>query len=178
MTGDLDEELDALEPLCHGAVVAGVSGGATLGLALAARGTPFSAAVLHEPAAGSLVPSLLDAVARAYREGGVEGFGRALYGPAWSLADAPPDHDAVARDLAMFRRFEPQAPGPGAGPVLLTVGGDSPPVRHEVHHTLMGALGVSGRTIAGARHAVHLESPQAFAALVLRAVSEGAAQGS
>ena len=57
-TGDLAAELAVLRPDCDGAVVAGVSGGATLGLALAAvpgpdGGVP-AAAVLHEPAAGSL----------------------------------------------------------------------------------------------------------------------------
>ena len=54
-TGDLATETAALRPSCAGAVVAGVSGGATLGLALAAAGVP-AAAVLHEPAVGSLLP--------------------------------------------------------------------------------------------------------------------------
>src|SRR5277367_2057036 len=67
-TGDLEAELDALAPLCAGAVVAGVSGGATLGLALAARGAGLAGALLHEPAAGSLLPGLLAPMARAYAD--------------------------------------------------------------------------------------------------------------
>ena len=172
MSGSLDVELTFLAPRCEGAWVVGVSGGATLGLALAARGLPIRGAVLHEPAAGSLVPGLLDAVSAAYRDGGVEGFGGALYGPAWSPADAPVDHDAVARDLAMFRGFEPQPPAASAGPVLLTVGELSPPVRHEVHDVLTGRLGVAGRVLPGARHAVHLETPGVFASAVTELVDQ------
>jgi pimeloyl-ACP methyl ester carboxylesterase len=171
MSGALHAELAFLEPLCAGAWVVGVSGGATLGLALAAEGVPMSGAVLHEPAAGSLVPHLLDAVAAAYRDGGVEGFGATLYGDAWSLDDAPADCDAVARDLAMFRGFEPRRPAGAAGPVLLTVGADSPAVRHEVHAALTTALGVEGQVLPAARHAVHLEAPETFARSVAAQIS-------
>lgn len=165
-TGDLDRELDALATLCEGAVVGGVSGGATLGLALASRGVPFHAAVLHEPAAGSLVPGLLDVVAAAYAAGGVPGFASTLYGPLWSPSDGPVDDAMVARDLAMFRGYEPAAPAAGAGPVLQTVGGDSPPVRHEVAEALTRELGLPGRVIPGVKHAVHLEAPTTFADLL------------
>src|ERR1700754_4648389 len=58
-TGDMTAEVAALRPSCAGAVVAGVSGGATLGLALAAAGVP-AAAILHDPAVFSLRPGLLD----------------------------------------------------------------------------------------------------------------------
>src|SRR4051794_8735239 len=170
-TGELELELDYLAALCDGAVVGGISGGATLGLALASRGVPIRAAVLHEPAAGSLVPGLLTPMAAAYASGGVDAFGTTLYGSNWSLADAPADLEAVARDLAMFRGFEPSPPAPDAGPVLLTVGGDSPPTRHEVHAALTSALSVPGRTIGGVTHAVHLDAPEAFAA-VLREVAD------
>jgi pimeloyl-ACP methyl ester carboxylesterase len=169
-SGDLETELDFLADLCEGAVVGGISGGATLGLALASRGVAFRTAVLHEPAAGSLVPGLLAPMAAAYGAGGVEAFATTLYGPRWSLADAPEDLDAVGRDLAMFRSYEPSAPAPGAGPVLLTVGGRAPPVRPEVQAALTSALGLQGRMIAGVSHALHLNSPGAFAA-VLRQVA-------
>src|SRR5438105_3244936 len=169
-TGELELELDYLAALCDGAVVGGISGGATLGLALASRGVPFRAAVLHEPAAGSLVPGLLGPMAAAYHTRGVEGFATTLYGPSWSPADAPADPDAVGRDLAMFRGYEPSAPGPGSGPVLLTVGGDSPPVRQEVQVALTTTLGVQARTIPGVTHALHLDAPEAFAA-VLREIA-------
>jgi pimeloyl-ACP methyl ester carboxylesterase len=170
-SGDLESEVAFLAPMCEGAVVGGVSGGATLGLALAAAGVPLHAAVLHEPAAGSLVPGLLDAVAAAYQAGGVVEFASSLYGPLWSAADGPDDDAAVARDLAMFRGYEPAAPADGAGPVLLTVGGDSPPIRHQVAAALTAVLGLPGRTIPGVRHAVHLEAPQLFAALLVEAAT-------
>ena len=125
-------------------MVAGVSGGATLGLALAAAGVP-AAAVLHEPAVGSLLPGLLDQVRAAYAEGGVPAFARALYGPAWTAAEAPADPGAVARDLAMFTRFEPAAPAPEAGPVIITVGERSPAVRHEAAARLADAVRLPGR---------------------------------
>lgn len=68
-SGDLETELAALAPLCAGAYVVGVSGGTTLGLALASRGVPMRAALLHEPAAGSLAPGLLTHVAAGLRTG-------------------------------------------------------------------------------------------------------------
>ena len=111
--GDLAAEVAALRDVCHGAIVAGVSGGATLGLALAAAGVAMRAALLHEPAVGSLYPGLLDQVRAAYQAGGVPAFASALYGPAWTAGEAPGDPGAVARDLAMFSVFEPSAPSRG-----------------------------------------------------------------
>jgi pimeloyl-ACP methyl ester carboxylesterase len=169
-TGDLAAETAALQSACAGAVVAGVSGGATLGLALAAAGVP-SAAVLHEPAVGSLLPGLLDRVRAAYAEGGVPAFARALYGPAWSAAEAPADPGAVPRDLAMFTSFEPAAPGTGAGQVIVTVGECSPAVRHRAATRLADRFGFSVEVIAGAGHAVHLTHPAAFAAVVSRVIA-------
>lgn len=162
-TGDLTAELAALAPLCRGAVVAGVSGGATLGLALAASGAGLAGAVLHEPAVGSLLPGLLGPMAAAYAEGGAPAFAAALYGPAWTPAEGPADPGAVARDLAMFRAFEPARPARGEGPVLLTVGALSPPVRHESVRRLGAAFGLPASVIPATAHAVHLENPAAFA---------------
>ncbi|MFI6933828.1 alpha/beta fold hydrolase [Streptomyces sp. NPDC050287] len=167
-TGSLDAEVEALTGLCAGAVVAGVSGGATLGLELAARGVAFRAAVLHEPAVGSLLPGLLAPVIDAYAAAGVPGFGRALYGPRWSPDDAGPDQEAVGRDLDMFRRFEPRAPAPGAGPVLITVGEHSPPARHEAARALAQNFGYPVEIVPGTGHAAHLEAPRAFAAIIRR----------
>lgn len=165
-SGDLDTELAAVASMCCGAIVAGVSGGATIGLALAARSTPMRAAVLHEPAAGSLAPGLLAHVAEGLRTGGVAGFGHALYGPGWSPADAPADPPAVSRDFAMFGAFEPTTVGPFAGPVLLTVGEYSTASRHQSVRALSAHLDVPYQVIPGARHAVHLDAPAAFAAVV------------
>ena len=167
-SGDLAAEVAALRPACEGAVVAGVSGGATLGLALAASGVPMAAALLHEPAVGSLLPGLLDDVRAAYDEGGTAAFGAALYGRAWTPAEAPAEAGAVRRDLAMFRAFEPAAPAQGTGPLVITVGECSPPPRHHSVRRLSAAFGLPVWQLPGARHAVHLDQPAVFAAAVHR----------
>jgi pimeloyl-ACP methyl ester carboxylesterase len=173
-TGDLETELAALEPLCAGAIVGGVSGGATLGLALAARDAGLAGALLHEPAVGSLLPGLLAPMAAAYESGGPHAFAATLYGPAWTPAEAPADLAAVGRDLAMFRAFEPAAPAPGGDRILLSVGADSPPVRHESVRRLSAACNLPVTTLPATAHAVHLENPAAFAE-ALRALAKSAA---
>jgi pimeloyl-ACP methyl ester carboxylesterase len=166
-SGDLDVEIAALADLCRHNIVVGVSGGATLGLELAARGIPLAAGVFHEPAAGSLAPGLLTHVAQGLRDGGVEGFGQALYGPSWSLDDAPDDPAIVAREFAMFSRFEPAPPGPAAGPLLLTVGAASPLSRRASVEALSRLMATPWTTVEGGAHTVHLECPGAFSAVVL-----------
>jgi pimeloyl-ACP methyl ester carboxylesterase len=71
----------------------------------------------------------------------------------------------------MFSAFEPAAPSPAAGPVVITVGECSPPVRHESVRRLAGRFGLPVWTVPGARHAVHLEHPVEFAAAVRRLAS-------
>ncbi|WP_243407819.1 alpha/beta fold hydrolase [Frankia canadensis] len=165
-SGRLSAEVAALWPLVDGAVYGGVSGGATLGLALLAAGAPLAGAVLHEPAVGSLLPGLLAPVAAAYAEGGVEAFGRALYGPAWTPAEAPPDPAAVDRDLSMFLEFEPLPLPARRGPVVVTVGATSPPVRHRAARLLHERFGLTVRVLPDCGHAAHLEAPAAFAHLL------------
>ena len=171
-SGDLSVELAALAPSAEGAVVVGVSGGATLGLALACASSHLAGAVLHEPAVGSLAPGLLDHVVAGWTAGGVVGFGSALYGPSWEPAMAPADPDAVDRDLAMFRRFEPTALVPGNGRVLVTVGEDSPPLRHVAAHALRDRLGTEVRVLPRSGHFVQHDNPAALAAAV-RSVLDG-----
>ena len=161
-SGDLAVELAALVDDADDALVVGVSGGATLGLALAAE-RPLAGAVLHEPAVGSLVPGLLDHVVAGYAAGGVPGFGAALYGPSWDPTMAPPDPAAVGRDLAMFRRFEPSPLHPGHGRVVVTVGALSPPARHEAAWALHDLLGVEVRVLPSTGHFVQHDNPQALA---------------
>lgn len=167
-SGDLTTELAALADVCADAVVVGVSGGATLGLALLAAGVPVAGSVLHEPAVGSLVPGLLAPMAAAYATGGVAAFGAALYGPAWTSAMAPDDPDAVRRDLGMFRAFEPAVPPSPPGGAITTVGALSPGVRHEAARALESHCGLPYRVIEGCGHAAHLERPEALAALAGR----------
>ncbi len=171
-SGSLAAEVAALREVCHGAIVAGVSGGATLGLALAAAGVPMRAALLHEPAVGSLYPGLLDQVRAAYQAGGIPAFASALYGPAWTADEAPGDPGAVARDLAMFSAFEPSAPLPGTVPVVITVGERSPQARHESVRRLADKFGLQAWELPGARHAVHLEAPGVFAFAIRRLAGE------
>lgn len=164
-TGDLAREVAALGD-ASGTVVVGVSGGATLGLALASSDVPLAAAVLHEPAVGSLVPGLLDHVVEGWTTGGFAGFGAALYGPSWRPEHAPADPGAVERDLGMFRAFEPTPPRPGQGPVVVTVGGDSPPLRHAAAAALGRHDGVSVRVLPGCGHYVHHDAPHVLADVV------------
>ncbi|MFE0748781.1 alpha/beta hydrolase [Gordonia sp. NPDC058843] len=157
-SGCLDTEVDFLAPRCEGAVVFGVSGGATLGVELAIRGVGMAAGFFHEPAAGSLVPGLLDHVVDAFRREGVHGFGRALYGPGWTTAMTSADDAVVERELAMFRAFEPQEPVADATSVTLTVGRLSPAARHESVNAVAGRCGFGRRVLAGTSHAAHLDN--------------------
>lgn len=166
-TGDLEQEVDALRGLAEGALVVGVSGGATLGLALAAGDACLAGAVLHEPAVGSLLPGLLAPMAAAFAEGGAAAFGRRLYGSAWHESMAPTDPGAVGRDLAMFSRFEPQRPRAGQGPVLITTGAHSPPVRHAAAAALAEHRDLTTTVLPGCRHFVQVEAPGVLADLVL-----------
>jgi pimeloyl-ACP methyl ester carboxylesterase len=165
-SGDLSTELDALAAAARGAVVVGVSGGATLGLALASRSSHLAGAVLHEPAVGSLAPGLLDHVVAAWTSDGVRGFGRALYGPSWDPTMAPVDPSAVARDLAMFRRFEPSPLAEGNGRVLVTVGQDSPPPRHDAAAALHAHLAVEVAVLPGSGHFVQHDNAEVLATAV------------
>ncbi|WP_280370499.1 alpha/beta fold hydrolase [Nocardia wallacei] len=155
-SGDFDTEIAFLTPMCVGAFVFGVSGGATLGLELAARGVPLAGALLHEPAAGSLAPGLLDHVAAGLAAGGVEGFGRALYGPAWRHECTRASRATVAAEFAMFGAFEP-APLAAPERVVLTVGARSPGPRHRAVAALADYLGTRRLVLPGVGHAAHLE---------------------
>jgi len=172
-SGDLVRELDWLAPQIEGGWVVGMSGGATLGLALAAGRVPLAGAVLHEPAVGSLVPGLLAPMAAAFEDGGTASFARTLYGEAWSpaLLDGPVDEDVTARELAMFRAFEPGPPSATAGRVVVTVGERSPAVRHASVEALRSAYGVEVRAVPGATHFVAHEQPAVFARIVLAVIA-------
>jgi pimeloyl-ACP methyl ester carboxylesterase len=170
-SGDLEAEVADLMPLCADAIVVGVSGGATLGLELATRGCGAASIIIHEPAVGSLLPGLLNAVASAYGSGGVPAFATTLYGPSWRSTDGPSDNDAVARDIAMFRAFEPLAPDPQSCPVLVTVGALSPQIRHDAAAALAAKFGLAVRTLPDAGHAVHLDRPALLASLIREAAA-------
>lgn len=171
-SGSLEIELEALADLAHGSVLVGASGGATIGLAFLASDVRLAGAVLHEPAVGTLVPGLLDHVVAAHTADGVAGFGRALYGPGWTAQLAPHDAGEVARDLAMFRQFEPAEVSPDQGAALTTVGGSSPPPRHRAARELCTRFGIPTRVLPGSGHFVQRDNPAALAEIVLDVVRE------
>jgi hypothetical protein len=76
----------------------------------------------------------------------------------------------VERDLVMFLGFEPGSElgslPPTTGPVLVTVGEFSPPVRHRAADALR-RLGLAVRVLPGCGHAAHLEAPEAFVGVLL-----------
>jgi len=156
-SGDLDTEIAFLTPLCSGAHVVGVSGGATLGLELLARGVEVESAFLHEPAAGSLAPTLLAGVVSAFAAGGVEGFGATLYGPLWRRSMTTASAAVVQRELAMFSSFEPRPAAGPPRPTMLTVGEHSSAARVASVRALAERLHVAWSTLPGAGHAAHLE---------------------
>jgi pimeloyl-ACP methyl ester carboxylesterase len=85
---------------------------------------------------------------------------------------APADQDAVARDLAMFRRFEPAAIRVGQGRVVVTVGEHSPPPRHHAAWALHDLLGVEVRVLPGTGHFVQHDNPEALVAVVRSVVRD------
>jgi pimeloyl-ACP methyl ester carboxylesterase len=172
-TGSLSSELAWLASVAADAWVVGLSGGATLGLALAASGVPLAGAVLHEPAVGSLMPSLLTPVAAAFATAGAAGLGSRLYGPSWSPELCPPAAAAATgAELAMFRSVEPTRVAPAAGRVVVTYGADSPAARRTAAEVLL-PLGCSVRTIPGATHFAPYDAPAAFAAALADVIRPG-----
>lgn len=165
-TGDLDAEATWLESIADGAVVLGISGGATLVLELAARGSRARSLIAYEPAAGSLMPGFFAPLAAAFETGGVAGFAHTLYGAEWTLAPGVTP-DGVAKDLAMFRSFEPRAP---RSPALVVTGERSPAVRHELAARLHDSLGYPTATLDDASHFACRDNPVGLAALVREAL--------
>lgn len=163
-SGTLETELAWLGPLARESWVVGMSGGATLGLALACTAVPLKGAVLHEPAVGSLAPGLLDHVAAAFAAGGTAALAAALYGPSWTPdMDSEPDDDVTSRELAMFRGFEPGSLSTVSGQVMITYGGSSPAARRHAAHRLGEALGCQVREIPCARHFAAHDAPSSLA---------------
>lgn len=190
-SGDLDTEIENLWSKCSGQIAVGVSGGATLVWELCARGCPLAGAVIHEPAAGSLVPGLLSYPGSAWTgwrnkhnetatssewqqwcRSAAEVFGHRLYGNSWTPEELPRNSEAVLRDYLMFSQFEPRKPV--CSNTTLTIGALSPKLRYDVSACFLEHFGVSSIVIPDARHCVQLENPAGFAetiAEVYRATS-------
>lgn len=168
-TGTLDREVAELTPLVEGSWLVGASGGATLGLAVAAAGVPLAGAFLHEPAVGSLEPGLLAPVTTAFVATGTLGLGRTLYGPSWHADMAGSAGDAeTGAELAMFQSFEPTRLPPSAGRVMVTVGSRSPHIRHRSVAALAAAVGCEVGIIDHASHFAPHDAPADFASALVR----------
>lgn len=176
----LAEELVALG--LSDALVVGVSGGATVGLALAIRHPGVACGlVLHEPLLGAHAAGLHAQfeVAAALAATGTEGtmtVVRTVMGASTWEALAPDEQAAswtlAARWQAEIPRFAAFAPTAAElsslrdRSVLATVGARSTDERRLAAAVLQNLAGVDVVEVPGAGNAVHLDAPPAFAELV------------
>lgn len=170
---DLVAELDRLE--VERAVLAGMSGGATIVLAATlTHPERVTVAVAHEPAVGSVSPELRRLVADALAHGGGS-LARVLAGErTWQALPAPLitalDESAplIEQDARAFLAFEPLLPPPGTGVALVcSVGDRSHPLRREVAARLSARTGAPVVLIADCGHLPQFDAPAAFAQLIL-----------
>lgn len=174
--------LDEIAPLGRVAVV-GLSGGATIAVAMAVTGHRCLGAVIaHEPLVGPLAPTLFGVVVEAADRlasdgsaGAVDRFVGSLVGPAtWAALPASArqfvnDHAEVVRDeVPEFVAFTPTSAALAAlrVPLLVTTGGDSAPVRHEAAGILRGISGCVLAVIEDGGHLAPWEQPAGYAAVV------------
>ena len=160
------------------AVVAGMSGGATIALALAlARPERLVCAIAHEPAVGRFSPELRAGIAEAMRSAGGVGLARMLAGErTWAGLSAHQRALVGARaglieaDAGAFMRFEPDPASLTRGPPLVcTVGAHSDALRWAVAERLASASGAPLLVIDGCGHLPQLDAPAAFAAAIVGA---------
>ncbi len=190
LPASLGGQVDDLADLGVGpAAFVGVSGGATLVLALAMSHPELvTAAVVHEPVVGALAPELhaqLSAaaarLAASEGEAGVLEFVRALIGPSmWqqlhpSQVAAAASCPAVVRaEVPQFLRFEPdpvQLRALGGVALVSSVGEASPASRHAAAAAVAAHTGRAPSVLPGAGHLAQLECPSALAALLRHAES-------
>ncbi|HWC86028.1 MAG TPA: alpha/beta hydrolase [Solirubrobacteraceae bacterium] len=179
------------------AIIAGMSGGATVALATAlTRPERVIVAVAHEPAVGSVAPELRALVRRALHRGGGRELLRVLAGEeTWSalsgaaVAALEASTGLVEADAAAFLAFEPALgafdpapgvfdpaprafdPGPGTAgalpPLVCSVGERSSPLRYAVAERLAARTGAPVAVVPACGHLPQLDAPEAFAELIL-----------
>lgn len=173
----LRSDLKALAPVR----VVGVSGGATLALALAIDGVEGVVAIVtHEPLVGPLEPTLHARVAaagerlrRAPGPQAADTFVRGLYGrrswehlPTDGRRWAGDHHRTICREVSHFSTFAPTVAQLAAVsvPHVTTVGRWSGPERHRVADLLRDNGAAKVQLDTG--HLVHVDDPIAFAGVV------------
>ncbi len=181
--GDLVAALDAAG--IERAVVAGVSGGATISLA-AAQTTPerVVAAISHEPAVGSLGPELMALIERSVETGGMA-LVQALAGPAtWArltagqLADVEVYAAIVADDARAYLAWEPPLDRVAeAAPIVCTVGRHSSPMRHTIARVVQERIGAQVVVVDDCGHLAQLDAPSAFTSIIAAAGVSALAAG-
>jgi pimeloyl-ACP methyl ester carboxylesterase len=158
------------------AIVAGMSGGATIALALAlSRPARIVIAVAHEPAVGSLSPELRAVVQGALDRGGGFELLRVLAGgetwgklPGALAATLAATPALVEADANAFLAFEPQLlPYEPRPPLVCSVGERSGALRFTVARRLAARTGAPIAVVPGCGHLPQLDAPEAFATLIL-----------
>ncbi|MGH9274342.1 MAG: alpha/beta fold hydrolase [Acidimicrobiales bacterium] len=183
----IDEQAEAVaetmvELRCTGAVVVGVSGGATVALALGIHHAKvIGGLVLHEPLVGPLAPELHDRFTEAARhaqQGDAEALDvvRSLLGVStWErlgLSGRVQVEAGASRaraEVPMFAAFSPTAVELATlrrWPVLTTIGGHSGPERRAAAEVLATLAGASVAVVPDAGNAAQLDAPAALAGII------------
>lgn len=165
----------------HRAVLAGVSGGATVALAAAlAWPERVATAVAHEPAVGSVSPELRALIVGALERGG-GGLARFLAGEATWVA-LPPEllawlarhEELIQEDALAFARYEPRFPEEESGndpdaaiPLVCSLGERSSQTRAQVAQRLAARTGAPVAVVSGCGHLAQFDAPAAFADVIL-----------
>ncbi len=183
----VDDLVDALDTAgIQRAVVAGCSGGATVALA-AALMVPHRAiaALVHEPAVGSLAPELSDLIAATVAVGGGRALVRALAGPqTWArlTTDQTAQLDAraelVEADARAYVAWDPDLRDiAAAAPVTTTVGERSTLLPHAAARRLHERTGAQVLVLPGCGHLAQLDAPVAWAAIIAAVAGREAERG-
>jgi 3-oxoadipate enol-lactonase/3-oxoadipate enol-lactonase/4-carboxymuconolactone decarboxylase len=177
VTEHVDDVVAVLDAAGIGrAVVAGMSGGATVALALAlSHPERVVSAVAHEPAVGSMAPELRVLVSGALRRGGGGALLRVLAGEkTWAklsgreLSALEARTGLVEGDANAFLVFEPNlAESDPSPPLVCSVGERSSALRFAVAERLAARTGAPVAVVPGCGHLPQLDAPEAFAELIL-----------